>query len=250
MAESKQKPRMSFINIIPSPVVTQALASAGADAVVIDQEHAPVGPESLHAMIASTAGTKCLPFVRVTKRDEAMVKLALDFGAAGIVFPLVNSAEEAADCVAMTKYPPHGRRGFGPFIAHSRWGVPFEEYFSKIGNTARCNILIETRAAIRNIEAICAVPGISTLILASLDLSVNLGCAGRFDDKEFLEAVERFEKATAAAGVPRGTLAQSEEQARAAADRGYSSIGLGFDILLLKNAATAAIGWLGDKGTN
>jgi 4-hydroxy-2-oxoheptanedioate aldolase len=72
---------MSFINIIPSPVVTQALASAGADAVVIDQEHAPVGPESLHAMIASTAETKCLPFVRVTKRDEAMVKLALDFGA-------------------------------------------------------------------------------------------------------------------------------------------------------------------------
>jgi 4-hydroxy-2-oxoheptanedioate aldolase len=148
MAESKQKPRMSFINIIPSPVVTQALASAGADAVVIDQEHAPVGPESLHAMIASTAGTKCLPFVRVTKRDEAMVKLALDFGAAGVVFPLVNSAAEAADCVAMTKYPPHGRRGFGPFIAHSRWAVPFEEYFSRIGDTARCNILIESRAAI------------------------------------------------------------------------------------------------------
>jgi 2-keto-3-deoxy-L-rhamnonate aldolase RhmA len=71
MAESKQKPRMSFINIIPSPVVTQAVASAGADAVVIDQEHAPVGPESLHAMIASTAGTKCLPFVRVADEQHA-----------------------------------------------------------------------------------------------------------------------------------------------------------------------------------
>jgi hypothetical protein len=67
--------------------------------------------------------------------------------------------------------------------------VPFEEYFSRIGDTARCNILIETRAAIQNIEAICAVPGISTLILAGLDLSVNLGCPGRFDDPEFLEAV-------------------------------------------------------------
>jgi 4-hydroxy-2-oxoheptanedioate aldolase len=250
MAESKPKPRMSFINIIPSPVVTQALASAGADAVVIDQEHAPVGPESLHAMIASTAGTKCLPFVRVTTRDEAMVKLALDFGAAGIVFPLVNSAEEAADCVAMTKYPPHGRRGFGPFIAHSRWGVPCEEYFSRIGDTARCNILIETRAAIQNIEAICGVPGISTLVLAGLDLSVNLGCPGGFDDPEFLEAVERFEKATAAAGVPKGTLAQTEEQARAATARGYSSVGLGFDILMLKSAAMAAIGWLDGDGTN
>jgi 4-hydroxy-2-oxoheptanedioate aldolase len=250
MAENKQKPRISFINIIPSPVVTQAIASAGADAVVIDQEHAPVGPESLHAMIASTAGTKCLPFVRVTKCDQAMVKLALDFGAAGIVFPLVNSAEEAADCVAMTKYPPQGRRGFGPFIAHSRWAVPFEEYFVSIGNTARCNILIETRAAIQNIEAICAVPGISTLVLAGLDLSVNLGCSGRLDDPEFLEAVERFEKATAAAGVPKGTLALTGEQARVAAARGYSSVGLGFDILMLKSAAIAAIGWLDGDSTN
>ncbi len=225
MAESKQKPRMSFINIIPSPVVTQALASAGADAVVIDQEHAPVGPESLHAMIASTAGTKCLPFVRVT-------------------------TEEAADCVAMTKCPSHGRRGFGPFIAHSRWAVPFEEYFSRIGDTARCNLLIETRAAIQSIEAICAVPGISALIIAGLDLSVNLGCPGRFDDPEFVEAVERFEKATSAAGVPKGTLALTEEQARAAVARGYSAVGLGFDILMLKSAAMAATGWLDDDSTN
>jgi 4-hydroxy-2-oxoheptanedioate aldolase len=67
MAESKQKPRMSFINIIPSPVVTQALASAGADAVVIDQEHAPAGPESLHAMIGSSAGTKCLPHSEISR---------------------------------------------------------------------------------------------------------------------------------------------------------------------------------------
>ena len=106
--------------------------------------------------------------------------------------------------------------------------------------------MVETKAAVQNIEAICAVPGISTLILAGLDLSVNLGCPGRFDDPMFLGAVEQFEKATAAAGVPKGTLAQTEEQARAAVARGYSSIGLGFDILLLKKAATAAIGWFDD----
>jgi 4-hydroxy-2-oxoheptanedioate aldolase len=70
---------------------TQALAQAGADTVVIDQEHGAIGPENLHAMIASTAGTNCRPVVRVGKRDEAMVKLALDMGAAGIVFPQVNT---------------------------------------------------------------------------------------------------------------------------------------------------------------
>jgi len=244
MVTNARKLRATFFNIIPSPVVTQALASAGADAIVIDQEHAPVGPENLHAMIASTAGTNCLPLVRVTKRDEGMVKLALDFGAAGIVFPLTNTAEEAAECVAMTKYPPHGRRGFGTFVGHSRWGQTFEESLTQLSNTARCNLLIETRSAIDNIDAICRVPGISTLALAGFDLSVELGCPGRFDAPEFLAAVEEFERATTAAKVPRSTFAFTREQVEAAAARGYSSVLLGFDVLMLKNAATTAISWL------
>jgi HpcH/HpaI aldolase/citrate lyase family len=48
---------------------------------------------------------------------------ALDAGAEGIMFPLVRSATEAADCVALTRYPPRGGRGWGPFIARSRWGA-------------------------------------------------------------------------------------------------------------------------------
>ena len=60
-----------YLCVIPSAVVTQALAAAGADWLVIDQEHAPIGTENLHAMIAATAGTPCSPWVRVVKRDEA-----------------------------------------------------------------------------------------------------------------------------------------------------------------------------------
>jgi 4-hydroxy-2-oxoheptanedioate aldolase len=244
MSEPAAKARTSFICTIPSAVVTQALAQAGADVVVIDQEHGAIGPEHLHAMIASTAGTKCRPIVRVGKRDEAMVKLALDMGAAGVVFPLVNTAQEAADCVAMTRYPPRGKRGFGPFIGHSRWGVSFDDYLSKVGSTIVCNVLIETRAAIDNIEAICSVEGISALILAPFDLSVELGCPGQLDNPDFLKAVERFESATTAAKIPKSTVAMTEEQAQSAISRGYAGVMMGFDVLMLKKAATTAIGWV------
>jgi len=250
MPKNVRKLRATFFNIIPSAVVTQALASAGADAIVIDQEHAPVGPENLHAMIASTAGSNCTPLVRVTKRDEAMVKLALDFGAAGIVFPLTKTAEDAAECVAMTRYPPHGRRGFGTFVGHSRWGRTFEESLTNLSNNILCNLLIETKEAIQNIDAICAVPGISALALAGFDLSVDLGCPGRFDAPEFLEAVEEFERATTAARVPRSTVAFTQEQVKSAAARGYSSVLLGFDILMLKDAAAKAISWLDEPHAN
>jgi 4-hydroxy-2-oxoheptanedioate aldolase len=50
--------------VIPSAVVTQAVAAAGADYVIIDQEHSPIGFETLHAMVAATAGirrgTRCV----------------------------------------------------------------------------------------------------------------------------------------------------------------------------------------------
>ena len=104
-----KEPLGGYICLIPSAVVTQAFAAAGADWLVIDQEHAPIGIETLHAMVAATAGTKCSPWVRVAKRDEAFVKPALDAGAEGIMFPLVRTAEEAAECVALTTYPPKGR---------------------------------------------------------------------------------------------------------------------------------------------
>ncbi|MCW2239024.1 HpcH/HpaI aldolase family protein [Azospirillum canadense] len=140
-----------FINVIPSVVTTQAIAAAGADWVILDQEHGPIGPESLHAMIAATAGTACSPLVRVPRRDEAYVKRALDAGAEGIVFPLVTTAETVADCVALTRYPRQGKRGWGPFVAHSRWGAELLDYLPRHGDQTVCGVLIETRSAVENI---------------------------------------------------------------------------------------------------
>lgn len=138
-----------FANLIPSPVATQALAPAGADVVLIDQEHGPIGLEGMHAMVASTAGTACSPWVRVPGCHEASVKAALDAGAEGIVFPLVTTAKSAADCVALTRYPPEGRRGWGPFVAHSRWGVGLFDYLSQRGGETVCTLYRLPRWAFR-----------------------------------------------------------------------------------------------------
>ena len=162
-------PLGGFAKLIPSPVVTQALAAAGADVVGIDQEHGPIGPESLHAMVASTAGTACSPWVRVPRCEEAWVKTALDAGAEGIGFPLVITSESAAECAALTRYPPQGRRGWAPFVAHSRWGVDLFDYYGQRGGETVCTLLIETRSAIDNIQEICQVEGIDCLTIAPRD---------------------------------------------------------------------------------
>lgn len=232
-----------FLNVIPSPVATQAIAAAGADWVMIDQEHAPIGPESLHAMITATAGTPCSPLVRVPRQDEAYVKLALDAGAEGIVFPLVTTAETVADCVALTRYPPHGKRGWGPFIAHSRWGVELTDYLPQRGDRTVCGLLIETRRAVENIADICKVEGVDFMIIAPFDLSTDLGVSGRFDAPEFREAVQQAERVILEHGVPLGGAAMTQEQTRALVQRGYRVLAHHFDVIMLKQAVRQMKQW-------
>ena len=78
------------MSVIPAAVAAQAVAAAGADFIVIDREHGPIGREMMHAMISATAGTDCAALVRVPAIDETEVKVALDAGAEGIVYPLVR----------------------------------------------------------------------------------------------------------------------------------------------------------------
>ena len=213
-------PLSGYLNLIPSPVVTQALAAAGADVVVIDQEHGPIGAESVHAMVAATAGTQCSPWVRVPSVDEPATKSALDAGAEGILFPLIRTAQSAAECVALTRYPPKGRRGFGPFVGHSRWGVDLFDYLPKRGGETVCAILIETRSAIEHLEEICKVEGIDCMTIAPFDLSTELGVSGQLDAPELVEAVTYAEKVIRDAGIPLGGAAPTPDQTRAMMSRG------------------------------
>ncbi len=229
--------------VIPSAVVTQAIAAAGCDAVIIDQEHGAVGQTELHAMIAATAGTDCAPLVRVPEIGAAHVKRALDMGAEGVVFPLARTADDVRAAVETLRYPPDGVRGWGPFIAHSRWGAPMMDYLPKLGDQIVCGLLFETPEAVENIEDICAVEGVDFAIVAQFDLSTTLGVPGQFDHPDFLDAVARIEKAAFAAGLPLGGgLVSSQAEADAMFARGYRLLG-GFDILRLKASVAQSVAW-------
>ena len=224
---------------IPSAVAAQAVAAAGADFLLVDREHAPIGRETLHAMIAATAGTGCGPLVRVPTIDEAEVKLALDAGAEGISFPMVRSAADVERCVALLRYPPDGTRGWGPFVAHSRYGTSAAEYARAVGPHISCWAQIETLEAVQDIEAIVRVPGLDVVVLAPFDLSMALGLAGRFDAPPFLEAVQAVERAAAAAGVPMCGVALDARRAADLAARGYRALLRGIDVFMLADAVAA-----------
>ena len=233
----------AHICTIPSATVTQAMAAAGADAVIIDMEHGAVDHASAHAMIAATQGTKCAPLVRVAENDPVQVKRVLDLGAQGICFPMIRNADDARKAVASLRYPPHGNRGFGPFIAHSGAGVSLLEYKDAVDGTLTCMLLVETADAIENIEEIAAVEGIDVLVPAQFDLSTDLGIMGQFDHPDFQAAIAKVEAAAHANGIALGNVAMAPEQAAGLFAKGYRVIA-GFDLLWLKAKTAETQSWL------
>jgi 4-hydroxy-2-oxoheptanedioate aldolase len=224
---------------IPSAVAAQAVAAAGADFLVVDREHAPIGREALHAMIAATAGTACAPLVRVPGIDEAEAKVALDAGAEGILFPMVRSAGDVERCVAAVTYPPGGSRGWGPFAAHARHAVSAGVYSTAVGPHMLCCVQIETLEAVQDIDAIVRVPGVDLVMIAPFDLSCALGIEGRFDEPRFVEAVATVERAVAGSGIALCGVALDADRAADLAARGYRALLRGIDVFLLADAVAA-----------
>lgn len=229
---------LGYLVTMPSVQLVQALARTGVDWLMIDTEHAPIGIESVAAMIAATGGTPATPLVRVPGVRPELVKPVLDCGALGVVFPQVSTREEAEATVQAVRYAPAGRRGYGPTYAALRWALPNLEYL-KVANEAVLNIvLIESRAGVDALDEILSVSGLDVVAVARGDLSENLGVAGQFEHPRLREVVAKAEaKILAHPEVALGGIAFSADEARAMIARGYRFIVLGSDAGLISGAA-------------
>jgi len=224
---------------MPSPNVAQVLAASGFDWLWFDLEHGPIPFDALHNMINATAvgDATCTPLTRVPADELWSVKPVLDSGSLGVVFPFVENAETARDAVAATRYPPAGKRGFGPFYAGSRWGLGLREYAEQADDAILRVMMLESKDAVENAEDILAIDGIDVAFLAPFDLSQSLGVPGQFDSPAYLDAIALLEIASEQAGVIMGTLVLDADTAKAKLDRGYRFLMLSLDVALLDGAA-------------
>ncbi len=103
-------------------------------------------------------------------------------------------------------------------------------------------VLIEHIDAVRNLDAILAVPGIDAACIAPFDLSASMGVPGDFDNAEVRAAIEQAERAILAGPTALGGLALSAEDANAKIARGYRVLILGYDVYLLQQALGGLLG--------
>jgi len=185
------------------PTVTEALA-ATLDFVWIDMEHNPLSLGEVQGHILATKGSGTTALVRVPWNDPVLIKPVLDIGAAGVIVPLVRTAEDVRRAVAACKYPPEGVRGYGP-RRPSNYGRRGGPDFIRTANASILPIAqIEHIDAVNNLEEILTVPGLATLVIGPNDLAGSMGHAGEPRHPDVLRAIDTILAKARKAGVPVG----------------------------------------------
>lgn len=220
--------------------VADLVAGVGYDWLFVDAEHGALDPRDVLQLLQTVAGrTPCL--VRVPELSEGWVKRVLDAGADGIIVPQVSTAEQAERAVRFAHYPPRGTRGLGT-ARSTRYGMGMAGQLERARDQVMVVVQAETADAIRNIEAIAAVPDLDAVFVGPFDLSASLGRPGEVTHPEVLGAIDRVATVCRGAGVRTGIFALN---AAGLADRpaqGFTLLAAGVDSALLGSALTGLLG--------
>jgi 2-dehydro-3-deoxyglucarate aldolase len=217
-----------------SPETAEVLAGVGFDWLFLDAEHSPMETPDLQRVMQGAGPVPCV--VRLPASAEVPVKKALDIGAAGIIAPMVNSAERAAQVVRFARYSPLGTRGVGLGRAHG-YGLKFREYLDSANENVAVIVQAEHIDAVKNIGEILRVPGIDGVLVGPYDLSGSLGRPGEVVHPEVREAIDRVTEACRNARIPLGIFGLSAEAVMPYITKGYTLIVAGVDTVMLGSAA-------------
>jgi 4-hydroxy-2-oxoheptanedioate aldolase len=232
------EPAFGLWAVIPSSLTTELAAAAGYDFVCVDLQHGMSDEGTMVPMFQGTQAAGAVPLARLAWNEPWLVMRALDLGAAGVILPLIDNAAEARRAVESCRYPPHGRRSYGPVRADMVMGTTTP---AELGGEALCFAMIETREGLENLDEIAATPGLDGLYIGPSDLGIALGLPPRRitgelseDQKPLADAIERVRDACEANGLIAGMHCGSGTAAEQFASNGFGLITVAVDSALFK----------------
>nr|WP_157116846.1 aldolase/citrate lyase family protein [Nocardia vaccinii] len=224
-----------------TPDVPAIAAACGYDAVYVDLEHTTVALETAAMLCAAAVGAGIFALVRVPSQEPSLITRILDAGAAGVIVPHVDSAEEARAVVLASRFPPVGQRSVaGPNPVSGYQPRTPAELITVIEERTAVVVMVETPAAVAAADVIAGVQGLDMIVVGPHDLTAAMGIYGQFENDAFRAAVRTVADACQAHGVAFGIAGiKSLDHLRWLTDMGLRFISAGTDIGMLTEAATA-----------
>ncbi len=208
-------------------------AARGFDAAVIDLQHGLWDRLSTHLAVSALGDVPMI--ARVAANTAAAIGEALDSGAAGVLVPLVETAEQARAAVAAANFPPAGIRSGGGVRPLADGFAGYVERHSR----PLVGIMIETARGVAEAAAIAATPGLDLVLIGTGDLALSVGCFPAVDER-LEQACQAIRAACLAADVPCGIFTTTAEAARRRLDEGFAASVAANDIGVVAQGFAAA----------
>ena len=229
-ALQSRQPQIGLWMSLANAYTAEICATAGFDWLLVDGEHGPNDVRSMLAQLQAVAAYPGHAVVRAVSADAALVKQLLDIGAQTLLIPMIDDAEQARRMVSATRYAPEGMRGVGSFVARvSRWGDR-ADYLAHANEEVCLLVQAETRIALDNLEAICAVDGVDGVFIGPADLAASLGHRGDPGHPDVLAAIDDGIRRIVASGKAAGILNTDQSLARHYLALGCTFVAVGLDV--------------------
>ena len=237
------KPTINGWLSIANSFTAEIMAAQGYDSIGIDLQHGAVDYQAALSMLQAMRASGVVPLVRVPWLEPGAIMKALDAGAYGVICPMINTAEQAAEFVSYMRYPPLGQRSFGPTRANFAVGA---NYASEANGEVLAFAMVETAQAMDNLEAIASTPGLDGIYVGPADLTLGLGqgrLAPAFDreEPEMIEALQKIVAACRKAGIRAALHCGTPDYAARAISWGFDMTTVSNDVRMLAGAAEANV---------
>jgi 4-hydroxy-2-oxoheptanedioate aldolase len=236
---SEGKPTINGWCSIGNAFTAEIMAAQGYDSVTIDVQHGALDYGSLLPMLQAMRASGVVPMARVPWLEPGVIMKVLDAGAFGIICPMVNDAQQAAEFVSYMRYPPLGQRSFGPTRVSFAAGAD-------ANNEMLAFAMIETAEGMANLSSIAATPGLDGLYVGPADLTLGLA-QGRLppgfdrEEPEMIAALKEIVAACKTNGIRAALHCGTPDYAARAIAWGFDMTTVSGDSRLLAGAAGASV---------
>lgn len=231
-----------MVSELKTPFLGAILDSVGMDFAILDQEHGSYGADMLATLIAGFRGGRCQPIVRVPEIRRDCFLTPLEMGAAGVLVPRVETADQARTIVDFCRYPPSGSRGVSLSRAHTGFGrVSASEYLSRANAEILIGVQIETVEALNSLDDILAIEGVDMAFIGPSDLSVSCGISSNLKDPRMASHINNILAACRRHGKIGALQTTDWESAMALVPAGLTMISATTDLAALQYGIRAAL---------
>jgi 2-keto-3-deoxy-L-rhamnonate aldolase RhmA len=226
------------------PAIVDFIPDGSIDFVIVTAEHNALDIADFMPLRYALAAKGIACLARTHSRDaDDVAKVCDTFD--GVVIPYAEDVEQLKRLAAAAVYRPLKGVALERVITEGKW--PSEKTRAYVEQKCADTLfvpMIESVRSLENLDAICAIPGVSALFIGPNDMTTNMGIPNEYDHPDFVAVVQKVIAAGNKRGIPAGSWFGKTEQQLRAIKQGARFICHSNDSSLLKDIMTTVFGAL------